>query len=67
MTRKNTSKRGPKKDRDIDGLRDSIKGMEPLLGKIILDFSRWRDVKSEFSNKIGTRRDSLHDKLSESA
>ena len=67
MSRKNIKKREVKMDRHIDELRDSVERMKPVLGEIIVNLSRWRDVESEFSNQVGTRRDVASDKLSECA
>ena len=67
MTRKNIKKREKKMERKLEELFNSVEGIERVLRKIIYELSRWRDVKSEFANQIGTRRENASPKLSESA
>jgi hypothetical protein len=67
ITPKNITKRQEKNDKNTEVFLDSIKDMEHLLRRIILQLSEWCDEKSKMRDKIEKRKDNLSPKLSEAA
>jgi hypothetical protein len=52
MTSKNLTKNEEKMYARTDELVDSVRGMDQLLGKLILALAEWRDDKSGFRDAI---------------